>query len=91
MYIGEQVPTNFVPAVAVIRGGRALFIGIWRKGSVGCLLSFLEKSETGSWNLGINTGRTKSYINVNGIYGGGVTSEDIVKTINRRRRFTVCN
>ena len=33
--IGEEVPTNLVPAVAVTRGGRALFVLTGRKGCVG--------------------------------------------------------
>jgi hypothetical protein len=37
--IGEKVPTNFVPAVAVIRGGLALFEMIGRKGHVDSLKS----------------------------------------------------
>ena len=35
----EEVPANSVPAAAVIRGGRALFGMIGRKGSVGGFLS----------------------------------------------------
>ena len=31
-----EAPTNFVPAVAVIRGEQVLFVLIGRKGYVGC-------------------------------------------------------
>lgn len=34
----KEVPTNLVPAVAVIRGGQALFTLTGRKGYVGCFL-----------------------------------------------------
>jgi hypothetical protein len=34
-YLKEEVPANFVPAAAVIRGGQALFEMIGRKGHVG--------------------------------------------------------
>ena len=40
----KEVPTNFVPAVAVIRGGLVLFIITGRKGYVGGLLSFKLKN-----------------------------------------------
>lgn len=33
----QEVPANLVPAAAVIQGGHALFIIIWRKGYVGWL------------------------------------------------------
>lgn len=33
--IKEEVLTNPVPAVAVIQGGLALFLGTWRKAYVG--------------------------------------------------------
>ena len=35
----KEVPTNLVPAVAVIRGGLVLLGMIGRKGRVGCFLS----------------------------------------------------
>lgn len=34
--VGEEAPTNLVPAVAVIRGGQALFRMIWCKEFVDC-------------------------------------------------------
>ncbi len=37
----EEAPANFVPAAAVIRGGRALFGIIGRKGRVGGAVSHL--------------------------------------------------
>ena len=37
----KEVPTNLVPAVAVIRGGRVLFSVTGRKGHLGGLISFL--------------------------------------------------
>ena len=37
----EEAPANFVPAAAVIRGGRALFGIIGRKGCVGGLVSLV--------------------------------------------------
>ena len=37
----EEAPANFVPAAAVIRGGRALFGIIGRKGCVGGLVSLM--------------------------------------------------
>ena len=39
------VPANSVPAAAVIRGGRALFEMIGRKGHVDCFLSGLFNSK----------------------------------------------
>ena len=40
----EKAPANFVPAAAVIRGGRALFGIIGRKGRVGGVISFMFNS-----------------------------------------------
>ena len=40
----ETVPANFVPAAAVIRGGRALFGMIGRKGFVGGIKDAILKS-----------------------------------------------
>jgi hypothetical protein len=37
----EEAPANFVPAAAVIRGGRALFGIIGRKGCVGGFVSLM--------------------------------------------------
>ena len=37
----EEAPANFVPAAAVIRGGRALFGIIGRKGCVGGFVSLV--------------------------------------------------
>ena len=37
----EEAPANFVPAAAVIRGGRALFGIIGRKGRVGGWISLV--------------------------------------------------
>ena len=37
----EEAPANYVPAAAVIRGGRALFGIIGRKGCVGGLVSLM--------------------------------------------------
>ena len=42
----EKVPTNFVPAVAVIRRGRALSGIIGRKGFVGCILLLNVKNQS---------------------------------------------
>ena len=42
--IEEKVPTNLVPAVAVIRGGLALFEMIGRKGHVDGFLSCFLKT-----------------------------------------------
>jgi hypothetical protein len=38
--IREEAPANFVPAAAVIRGGRALSIIIGRKEFVDCIVCF---------------------------------------------------
>jgi len=43
--ITEKVPTNFVPAVAVRRGGRALFIIIGRKGQVDGIVELNMKGQ----------------------------------------------
>lgn len=40
----KEVPTNLVPAVAVIRGGLTLFIITGRKGYVGGLSSLNQRS-----------------------------------------------
>jgi hypothetical protein len=42
--VREEAPTNLVPAVAVIRGGQALFRMIWCKEFVGCDFRLLVKS-----------------------------------------------
>jgi len=47
----KEVPTNFVPAVAVKRGVQALFNVTGRKGHVGCL--FIDKSKTAGPTSGI--------------------------------------
>ena len=41
----EEAPANLVPAAAVIRGGLALFYMTGRKGCVGRLLNWNEKSK----------------------------------------------
>ena len=41
----QKAPANYVPAAAVIRGGRALSGFIGRKACVGCLLSLRLKSK----------------------------------------------
>jgi hypothetical protein len=39
--IRKEAPANFVPAAAVIRGGRALFRMIGRKVFVGCICCYM--------------------------------------------------
>ena len=41
--IREEAPANFVPAAAVLRGGRALSVMIGRKEFVGCIICFKLK------------------------------------------------
>ena len=43
--IGEEVPTNLVPAVAVKREGRAFIMIIGRKGYAGGLQQFIWKTQ----------------------------------------------
>ena len=42
-FLTKEVPTNLVPAVAVIRGGLVLLGMIGRKGRVGCSFSIILK------------------------------------------------
>lgn len=46
-----KVPTNFVPAVAVKRRGRVLFIVIGRKGYVDGFSSFGSNSTAQPWSF----------------------------------------
>ena len=58
--LGKEVPANFVPAAAVIRGGLALLALTGRKGFVGGFWWYLVKYQSST--LGLNYLNTQTRV-----------------------------